>query len=67
MSDPDYEQVLQFVREHSRPFVKSVEVSEEFPEVSRRTINERLNTLHDRDKIQKRKIGANGAVWYTED
>lgn len=67
MSDPTYEQVLQFVRENDRPFVKSVEVSEEFSEVSRRTVNERLNTLHDRGKLEKRRIGANGVVWYVED
>jgi len=67
MSDPTYDDVLQFVRQHSRPFVKSIEVHEQFDGVSRRTINERLNDLCDADKLEKSEIGANGIVWWLPD
>ena len=66
MVDPDHDQVLQFVREHSRPFVTSREVAECFDNVSRRTINNRLNTLHERGELGKRKIGARSVVWYLQ-
>lgn len=64
MKNPTHEQVLQFLRNHSRPFVTTREVTEEFPSVSRRTLNGRLNELHDRGDIGKRKIGARSVVWY---
>ena len=66
MVDPSHEKVLQFVREHRRPFVTSREVAERFDSVSRRTINNRLNTLHDREQLGKRKIGARSIVWYPQ-
>lgn len=66
MKEPTHDQVYQFVREHSRPFVTSREVAEEFPSVARRTINGRLNELHDRGRIAKREIGANSVVWYLQ-
>jgi len=67
MKDPTPNDVYQFVREKSRPFVTSKEVAERFNSVTRRTINERLNTLHDNDRLQKRKIGSNAVVWYVRD
>jgi len=66
MADPGHDQVLQFVREHSRPFVTSREVAERFDTVSRRTINNRLNTLHGQGELGKRKIGARSVVWYLQ-
>ncbi|WP_147435666.1 hypothetical protein [Halobellus sp. Atlit-38R] len=66
MKNPTHEQVLDFVREHSRPFVTTSDVLEKFSTVSRRTINKRLNDLHDRGELQKREIGAQSVVWYTE-
>lgn len=67
MSDPTYDDVIQFVRRHSRPFVKSIEVHEQFNDVSRRTINKRLNDLCDAGELEKSKIGANGIVWWLPD
>jgi Fic family protein len=67
MSEPTYEDVLQFVRENPKPFVKSVEVSEAFEEVSRRTVNKRLNQLCNRGALEKTEIGANGVVWWLPD
>jgi Fe2+ or Zn2+ uptake regulation protein len=64
MGDPTHEDVLQFVRENSKPFVKSVEVSERFDSVSRRTVNKRLNQLRERGALEKTEIGANGVVWW---
>lgn len=66
MSKPSHNQVLQFVREQSCPFVTTKEVSKEFDSVGRRTINKRLNKLADEEKIEKRKIGPQAVVWYTE-
>ena len=66
MVEPSHDQVFQFVREHRRPFVTSREVAERFSSVSRRTINNRLNTLHERGQLGKRKIGARSVVWYIQ-
>ncbi len=67
MKEPSPESVYQFVQEQDRPFVTSKEVAEEFGTVSRRTINERLNSLHEDGRLQKRKIGGNAVVWYVCD
>jgi hypothetical protein len=67
MMDPTHEQVVQFVRGHSRPFVTTAEVTDEFDTVSRRTINGRLNDLHDRGEIGKRKIGRGSVVWFLQE
>lgn len=64
MSDPTHSQVKQFVCQHSRPFVTSKEVAEEFGSVSRRTLNNRLNALVDRGELEKRRVGAQSVVWY---
>lgn len=66
MSEPSHERVLQFVREQGCPFTTTKEVSEEFSSVSRRTINKRLNELHDEGELNKRQIGAQAVVWYLE-
>lgn len=66
MVEPSHDKVLQFVRSHSRPFVTSREVAERFDSVSRRTINNRLNALHDRGELGKREIGARSVVWYCQ-
>jgi len=67
MKDPTPESVYQFVQEQDRPFVTSKDVAERFSTVSRRTINERLNTLYKDGRLQKREIGANAVVWYVRD
>lgn len=67
MQEPTHDQVLQFVREKSSPFVTTKDVVEKFDNIGRRTLNNRLNDLNERGKIQKRKIGGNAVVWYVED
>jgi len=64
MKSPTHDQVLQFVRQQNCPFVTTAEVAERFNSVTRRTINQRLNDLHDEDRIEKREIGARSVVWY---
>jgi len=64
MSDPAHEDVLEFVRQNSCPFVTSGDVAEQFPEVSDRTVRKRLNDLLDRGKLEMRQIGAHAKVWY---
>jgi hypothetical protein len=64
MGEPTYEEVLQFVHQHSRPFVETSEVAEEFDTVSRRTIFDRLQYLHDNWSLEKRNIGGNSVVWW---
>jgi hypothetical protein len=64
MEEPSHKTVYQFVREHPRPFVETVEVAEEFDEKARRTIFGRLQDLADRGDLKKREIGANDVVWW---
>jgi len=64
MSEPTYEDVLEFVWENSCPFVTTGDVAEEFEEVSKKTVWKRLDKLEAAGKIQKEKIGANAVVWY---
>jgi len=67
MQSPKHEDVAQFVRQSSCPFVTTKDVSEQFGSVSRRTIWNRLEDLEQRGKLEKREIGANSTVWYTPD
>lgn len=67
MGEPAHYQVRQFVYEHNQPFVTTNDVAEAFDSVSRRTINKRLNDLHERGEIRKRHIGPNSVVWYPPD
>lgn len=64
MSEPSHDRVLRFVRRHSRPFVSTAEVSEQFDTVTKRTINDRLNDLEQQGELEKYEIGANAIVWY---
>jgi len=64
MSEPSHSRVLQFVREHRKPFVTTADASEQFPDVTRRTIYKRLEDLHDQGELEKRQIGARAVVWY---
>lgn len=64
MSEPGHDDVLQFVREHPDPFVTTTDVSEEFGSVTRRTINNRLNDLFEKDELAKKHIGRNAVVWF---
>lgn len=66
MSEPDHQQVLQFVQENSRPFVTTADVSNEFDSVTSRTIRQRLNELEQRDDISVKIVGAESKVWYIE-
>lgn len=67
MQNPTHEEVLQFVRENSTPFVTTKDVEENFDQVGRRTLNNRLNDLHERGDVEKRMIGGNSAVWFVRD
>jgi DNA-binding Lrp family transcriptional regulator len=64
MSDPQPEQVYQFVLQNGKPFATTSDVAEEFEEVSKKTVWKRLDKLEAAGKIQKEKIGANAVVWY---
>jgi len=64
MKEPTPMQVLQFVRQHRKPFVTSSDVAENFPEVSDRTLRGRLNSLVEDGKLEVRKVGANSKVWF---
>lgn len=66
MCEPTHEQVYQFVREHHKPFVTSSDVSEQFSNVSGRTIRKRLNDLTDQGKLKRREVGASAVLWYIE-
>jgi Fe2+ or Zn2+ uptake regulation protein len=67
MTDPTPEEVLQFVQEKERPFVKTKEVAENFEQIERRTVFNRLEKLVERGDLVKHKVTENVAVWYTPD
>jgi response regulator of citrate/malate metabolism len=64
MKKPTEQEVLQFVRENSFPFVTTNDVAEESSSVSKRTIRKRLNGLVSEDQLAKREVGANSVVWH---
>lgn len=66
MSDPQYDDVLEFVRRNDSPFVTSGDVAEQFSSVSNRTIRKRLNDLVEFGELQVREIGNGAKVWYVE-
>ena len=67
IESPSHKEVKEFLVENSRPFATTTDIAQEFSGVTRRTINKRLNDLHDRGELEKRKIGAKSVVWYLED
>jgi DeoR/GlpR family transcriptional regulator of sugar metabolism len=67
MQEPKHDSVLQFVREHSDPFVTTGDVSEQFDTVESRTIRNRLNKLAEDGRLQCRQVGGSAKVWYTQD
>jgi len=67
MSDPSYDDVLEFVQKNSCPFVTSGDVSEEFDGVTDRTVRERLNDLAERGDLTVRRVGPHAKVWYLPD
>jgi len=64
MQEPYHEQVYEFVSEHRKPFVTSSDVSEQFPQVSARTVRERLSDLVDDGRLKVREVGGASKVWY---
>jgi len=64
MKSPTPRQVLQFVGQNRKPFVTTADVSGEFPEVSSKTIRDRLNSLVEKEMLNVRQVGANSKVWY---
>lgn len=64
MKEPTPSQVLQFVRQNSKPFVTTNDVAERFPDVSSKTVRERLNDLQEQSELEVRQVGANSKVWY---
>lgn len=67
MKSPSYDQVLQFVKQKDRPFVKTSEVAERFSTIQRRTVFNRLDELNKRGDLIKYKVTDNAVVWYTPD
>ena len=67
MQEPRPNRVLQFVQENTKPFVTTAEAAAEFPEVSSKTVRDRLNTLEERGEIEVCQVGANSKVWYIAD
>ena len=67
MTDPTPNEVLRFVQQKDRPFVKTKEVAEQFDQIERRTVFNRLEKLVDRGDLVKHKVTKNVAVWYTPD
>jgi DeoR/GlpR family transcriptional regulator of sugar metabolism len=64
MAEPTYDEVLQFVQQHSCPFVTTNDVAERFDGVSDRTIRNRLHDLVQQNRLKRRQVGAHAKVWY---
>lgn len=64
MKEPTHQQVLQFVRQNSKPFVTTSDVSDRFSGVSSKTVRERLKTLEEQSELNMRRVGANSKVWF---
>ena len=67
MTNPTPAEVLQFVQQKERPFVKTKEVAERFDQIERRTVFNRLEKLVEQGDLVKYKVTKNVAVWYTPD
>lgn len=61
------EYIKQFTHENSQPFVTTRDVSEQFTQVTQRTIFSRLDDLAEDGRLEKRHIGANSTVWWPTD
>lgn len=69
MSEPTHEEVMEFVRRHKKPFVKTPDVAEAFDGPDGpcdRTLRNRLNDLVDRGELEKTWVGAGAVVWWEE-
>jgi DeoR/GlpR family transcriptional regulator of sugar metabolism len=64
MSEPSHDEVLEFVLANRKPFAKTTDVAERFSDVSKRTIQSRLNDLVERGELKKDNVGAKAVVWY---
>jgi len=67
MSEPTYDEVLEFVERNSCPFVTTEDVAEQFPDKAERTIRERLKDLADQKRLRKRRVGPHALVWFLPD
>jgi len=68
MSKPLPNDVLQFVQQKDRPFVKTREVANRFSEsCSRRTVFNRLEQLADDGELVKYKVTDSVSVWYPQE
>jgi len=60
----DLDEVLSFVQAHEEPCVASNDIAEHF-DVSQKAARYRLGQLVERGDIQRKDVGARGAVWYS--
>lgn len=60
--EPTPQQVLEEMN-RCEPY-KAADIHEEFPDVSRWTIQRRLDALHESEKIQKKKHADDSVSWY---
>lgn len=68
MSKPLPDDVLQFVQQKDRPFVKTREVAEQFDNLcSRRTVFNRLEKLAESGELVKYEVTDNVSVWYEQE
>lgn len=55
--------VIELFRNHPDPVLTAGDVAEEF-ELSRQGANKRLKQLHQKGKLERRKVGARAVVWW---
>jgi Mn-dependent DtxR family transcriptional regulator len=57
------EDVLKVMRESDQPFLTAGEIVQEV-DVTRKTVHDRLEELHENGVVNKKKVGARAVVWW---
>jgi DNA-binding Lrp family transcriptional regulator len=58
--------ILQALQEHREPVATASEVAEVLG-VSSETVRRRLTTLHEADRVGRKKVGARAVVWWVDE
>lgn len=57
------EDVIEFLREHERPFATAPEIAEEMG-VNNSAIHKRLDEMEERNQVESLKVGASAKVFW---
>ncbi|MFC6904198.1 hypothetical protein [Halalkalicoccus tibetensis] len=57
------DEIFELTKSHDNPVVTTQEVTDGLP-LKKDSVYDRLNKLHDEEKVLKKKVGAKGVVWW---